>query len=391
MSNVGLSMQETPSGGDPQPQKTKKKRRRQKGRSGAVIVVSLLVLLGAGAVVGYFGYQLLGRVQASAPVADYPGPGEGEVVIEVLKGETLTDIGVTLADADVVASVAAFSNAALAEPDATGIMPGRYAMLQKMSGEGAVQRLLDPAASNINTVVIPEGLRTDQVVAILAKETSGSKKQFNKIIRDPTALPLPDWARGTGEARVEGFLFPATYEFDKQEKPKQILNVMVDKFNAVAEEIDFVNRAESLGYSPYEVLTVASLVQAEAPPEDFGKVSRVVYNRLEPETWGGTYGYLGFDSTVNYILKQSEINLTESDRAINSPYNTFTEKHQGLTPTPINNPGEAAMEAALEPPEGNWLYFVTTNPDTGKTKFTDDYNVFLGYQDEFEAWLRENQ
>jgi UPF0755 protein len=116
-----------------------------------------------------------------------------------------------------------------------------------------------------------------------------------------------------------------------------------------------------------------------------------VYNRLDPKTWGGTYGYLGFDSTINYVLKQSEINLSESDRQINSPYNTFTEKHQGLPPTPIENPGQDAMEAALDPADGDWLYFVTTDPDTGETKFTADYNEFLGFQNEFEAWLRENQ
>ena len=166
---------------------------------------------------------------------------------------------------------------------------------------------------------------------------------------------------------------------------------VLEKFNVVADEMDFETRAAETGYTPYEVLTVASLAQAEAPPDDFGKVARVVYNRIEPETWGETYGYLGFDSTVNYALKKSDINPSGPDREINSPYNTFTEQHQGLTPTPINSPGEAAMEAALDAPQGDWLYFVTTNPDTGKTKFTNDYGEFLGYKEEFQTWYREQQ
>lgn len=387
MSNLGLSMQENSSGG-PRPPHTPKKKGK---RSGIAIVIAMLVVFGVVAAVGYGGYMVFQKIQASQPAEDYPGPGDGEVVIEVTEGQTLADIGKTLKSNDVVASVQAFTDAALLEENATNITPGRYLMLQQMAGTDAVQRLLDPVSRNENTIVLAEGLRTDQTVEILSDVTGIKESQFMNIITTPGRLPLPEWADGTGEARAEGFLFPATYQFDKDASASEILTAIVDRFNEVAAEIDFEARAADNGVNPYEALTVASLVQAEAPPEDFDKVSRVVYNRLNPETWGGTYGYLGFDSTVNYVLKQSEINLSESDRQINSPYNTFTEKHQGLPPTPIENPGKAAMEAALDPAPGNWLYFVTTNPNTGKTKFTDNYNEFLGFQNEFEAWLRENQ
>jgi UPF0755 protein len=387
MSNLGLSMQENSSGGPRPPQKPKKQGKRSKA---ALIIAAVVILVGF-VVVGYGAYRVVNMIQASAPADDYPGPGSGEVVIEVTAGETLADIGKTLKEDDVVASVQAFTEAAMLEEDATNITPGRYLMLEQMSGADAVQRLLNPESRNENTIVLPEGLRTDQVVEILSDVTGIKESQFDAVIATPGRLPLPDWAEGTGEARVEGFLFPATYAFDKRATATEILTGLVDKFNEVTAEMDFENRAEATGYSPYEVLITASLVQAEAPPEDFDKVSRVVYNRLDPDTWGGTYGYLGFDSTINYVLKQSEINLTESDRATNSPYNTFTEQHQGLPPTPIENPGQAALEAALEPAEGDWLYFVTTNPNTGKTKFTDNYNEFLGFQNEFEAWLRNNQ
>ena len=387
MSNVGLSMQENSAEEPQEPRRPKRKR----GRSGFVIFISLVVVLGLGAAVAYGAFLVIDRLEESAPVADYPGPGNDEVVITVEQGETLTDIGGTLYQDGVVASVQAFTDAALLEEEATGVTPGRYLMLTEMSGAGAVERLLDPASRNENNITIPEGLRTDQTVALLAKATGKKKKNFEAVIQTPGALPLPEWAEGTGEARVEGFLFPATYEFDKNASPEEMLTVMVEKFNAVADDLDFEVRAAQTGYSAFEVLTVASLAQAEAPPDDFGKVARVVYNRIEPETWGETYGYLGFDSTVNYALKKSDINPSGPDREINSPYNTFTEQHQGLTPTPINSPGEAAMEAALEAPDGDWLYFVTTNPDTGKTKFTNDYGEFLGYKEEFQTWYREQQ
>lgn len=387
MSNVGLSMQENSAEEPQEPRRPKRKR----GRSGFVIFISLVVVLGLGAAVAYGAFLVIDRLEESAPVADYPGPGNDEVVITVEQGETLTDIGGTLYQDGVVASVQAFTDAALLEEEATGVTPGRYLMLTEMSGAGAVERLLDPASRNENNITIPEGLRTDQTVALLAKATGKKKKNFDAVIQTPGALPLPEWAEGTGEARVEGFLFPATYEFDKNATPEEMLTVMVEKFNAVADDLDFEVRAAQTGYSAFEVLTVASLAQAEAPPDDFGKVARVVYNRIEPETWGETYGYLGFDSTVNYALKKSDINPSGPDREINSPYNTFTEQHQGLTPTPINSPGEAAMEAALEAPDGDWLYFVTTNPDTGKTKFTNDYGEFLGYKEEFQTWYREQQ
>ena len=117
------------------------------------------------------------------------------------------------------------------------------------------------------------------------------------------------------------------------------------------------------------MLNVASLIQAEAHPDDFEKVSRVIYNRLDPDTWGETYGYLGLDATLNYALEQFESNLSQSDLEIKSPYNTRTEQHQGLPPTPSTTPAEA-MEAALEPAKGDWLYYVTVNLDTGETKFT---------------------
>jgi UPF0755 protein len=137
-------------------------------------------------------------------------------------------------------------------------------------------------------------------------------------------------------------------------------------------------------------MIIASLVQAEGHPEDFDKVARVIYNRLDEQTWGGTYGYLQMDATINYALGKSDINLTKEElQNTDSPFNTY--RNPGLPPTPINSPGEAAMAAALNPADGDWLYYVTVNPDTGETKFTNDYDEFLRFKAEFSDWVKQNQ
>ncbi len=387
MSNVGISMQQTPSGGRQPNRRGKKTGKKRSGFAVFFSIVLVGLLLGGVAVGAYWAY---GKFQAAQPAADYPGPGSGEVVIEVQEGQTLTDIGVTLQKADVVESTQAFAEAAAQNKDATSITPGAYLMLKQMSASDAVERLLDPSSRNENTVTISEGLRVNQIIEALSESTGIKVKEFQDVLDSPSKLPLPSWARGTGEARTEGFLFPSTYQFKKDATAEDILNTMVAKFTEVTDDMNFEARSKKTGYSPYEVLNIASLIQAEAHADDYDKVSRVIYNRLDPDTWGETYGYLGLDATLNYALDQFETNINQSDLELNSPYNTRTEKHQGLPPTPINNPGQKAMEAALEPAKGDWLYYATVNLDTGETKFTSNYNEFLDFQQELRDWEAAN-
>ncbi|MDP4014752.1 MAG: endolytic transglycosylase MltG [Candidatus Nanopelagicales bacterium] len=383
MSNVGLPMRDSSSGGGGQDSRPSRPGGK---RSKAAVVLAVIIVAALVGGVGYGGYKVYKSMRAEAPI-DYPGPGQGSVVIEVKEGQILSEIGETLKEADVVASAEAFTQAAALDERATSITPGGYSMLLKMSAQGALERMLDPASSTDVVVVIPEGFRTYQTVDRLSASTGIPKNKFNTVIASPQLLPLPAWAKGKGAARAEGFLFPSTYRFDKKATPSEMLNEMVAKFTAVTTEIDFVGRAAKTGRSPYDVLNIASIVQAEGRPGDFGKVARVVYNRLSPKTWGGTYGYLGVDATLNYALGQFKIDLTRSELATNSPYNTSTEHRQGLPPTPIDSPGQEAMEAALDPPKGDWLYYATVNLKTGETKFTDNYNEFLRYQQELRDYL----
>lgn len=335
-------------------------------------LVIVIVLIGVLVVGAWLGARLLGGTLGGFGAADdYPGPGSGEAVIEVASGDTASAIGSTLADADVVASAQAFIDVASADDRALGIQPGFYAMQQQMSAEGALELLLDPASRVQTEVAVPEGLQIDDTVKRLADASDLPKRDFHQQLDKPNKLGLPDYAEGS----AEGFLFPATYTFDPGASAKDMLRAMIDRYEQAAADVGLEEGAAALGYTPREALTVASLVQAEVAVRDFGKASRVVRNRLD---LGMT---LGFDSTVNYALGIDDLTLIDDQLQVDSPYNTYV--NVGLPPGPINSPGEDAMAAAINPPEGDWLYFVAVKPGSDKTRFTDSYEEFLVYKDEF--------
>ena len=372
MSNLGLQM--SPGSGAPQGPK-------HRGMSWLAVLVSIGVLVAIGLAVK-FALQYLPEL-TSGP-EDYTGTGTDPVMVTVEQGDTVAEIGRTLKSADVVASVEAWLDAAKQEPKTTAIAPGQYDMLTQMSAAAAVERMVDPSTRVTNELLLREGLRFSQSIEAISKATGISKKKLVKAA-EGGKIGLPKYA----DNNPEGFLFPATYELEPDESATAILSRLVDRWDEAATEAGLDEGAEKLGYSPYEVMIVASLVQAEGHPDDFDKVARVIYNRLDEATWGGTYGYLQMDATLNYALDKSEINLTTEElQNTESPFNTY--KYPGLPPTPINSPGQAAIEAALNPADGDWLYYVTVNPDSGETKFTSDYNEFLQFKDELSAWLAEN-
>lgn len=376
MSHVGIPMQDQPNAGPP-------KRSGHRAGFGAAILVLAVV-----AVVAVAGWYLWGRFFGNSH-DDYQGEGSGSVMVVVDPGNTVTDIAKTLAAADVVASPQAFIEATKGDPRANTIAPGAYDMRLQMSGAAAFERMLDPTARVESEVVLPEGLRIDQTVKRTSAATGIPEDELFAILKDPAqGLVLPDWAPNTGDLRAEGFLFPATYTFPTDIAALPLLQTYVDRFNESAAQTGIADAQAKVGYSPYDVLIIASLIQAEGNTDDFGKVSRVIYNRLNPQTWGGTSGLLQLDATLNYANRSSKLNLSDAELQKDGPYNSYTRP--GLPPTPINSPGEAAIAAALNPEAGDWLYYVTVNPDTGETKFTNDYNQFLSYKAEFKSWCDAN-
>ena len=332
-------------------------RRRRRGAGCLAVLLSLAVLV---AIAGFAVIQ--GRAWLEdqfAPAPDYNGNGRGSVLVEVQSGDTSTEIAGTLAEADVVASEEAFTDAAREEPRATLIQVGFYDMAKKMSADSALERMLDPSSIVTNAVTIPEGFTVEETVDRAAEETDLPLGGLRKAAERGTGLGLPDYAGGD----AEGYLFPATYQLPPKATSREMLRMMVTRFRESASRLDLPAKSGRLGMSPAEVVTVASIVQAEARhSEDFAKVARVIYNRLE------TGMRLQMDSTVHYAVgKTGEVATTDEDRASSSPYNTY--RYGGLPPGPIAAPGDTALEAALNPAEGEWIYFVTVNIDTGETKF----------------------
>jgi UPF0755 protein len=334
------------------------------------------VVIGAGlmAVIAMvFGiYSLLGGTVESN---DYVGSGEGSVRVVVSRGDSITQIGRTLQSADVIKSVESFTSAAANNAQSASIGPGQYTLRMQMSGENALLRMLDPESRSESRLVLPEGLRLGETITVAATATDLPSQDFDQVLENPDLLVLPSWA----ESRPEGFMFPATYDLAGDENAESILNTLVKRFNESANVIDLEGRAAQAGINPYEVLIIASLLEGEVVPKDFAKVSAVVYNRLEAEM------ALQFDSTVSYALGLDVLELSADQLENDSPYNTYV--NTGLPPTPINSPGEAALEAALAPAKGKWLYFVTVNPDTGETKFAKTYDRFLKLKAQYRAYL----
>ncbi|MCZ3387035.1 MAG: endolytic transglycosylase MltG, partial [Actinomycetia bacterium] len=258
-----------------------------------------------------------------------------------------------------------------ADDRSLGIQPGFYSMLTQMSADGALERLLDPASRVQTEVAIPEGLRLTDTVDRLVAASELPRRDFERALQNSRALGLPVYAEGS----AEGFLFPATYTFDPDTSATQILKAMVNRYEQAADDVGLLEGAAAAGYTPREALTVASLVQVEVAERDFPKASRVVANRLE---LGMT---LGFDSTINYALDADDLTLEDDQLNVDSPYNTYV--NPGLPPGPINAPGEAAMLAAIAPPEGDWLYFVAVSPESDETQFTSDYQEFLQFKADF--------
>ena len=351
------------------------RRKKRRGKGAAAVVISLLLVL---AVVGGSAALLFGlgnKVKdalSTSTAPDYPGPGQGDVVIEVVAGQTASDVGRTLKKEDVIKSTQAFFEVANANPESASLQPGFYAMLRKMSANDALETLLDPSARVQARITLPEGLRLDETLSRLAENTDIPLKAYKAAVKGAEDLGLPDYAEGN----PEGFLYPATYEVPPDADAESVLEQLFLTYAGTAEEAG-VERTQR---DPEEIVIIASLVEAEARlPEDFGKVARVVYNRLDQGM------PLQFDSTVNYALDADKEIVTYEDLGEDSPYNTY--QNVGLPPAPINSPGKAAMVAAVNPTAGDWLYFVTTDPEAGTTKFTGDYDEFL----RFKAELKSNQ
>ncbi len=358
---------------------------KRRGRSFVALFVTL-ILLGGLAAGGWYGFT---KIQDYFAVPDYPGSGDGSVTVQVAAGASGSDIAQALVKADVVKSVKAFVNAFNANSQSKSIEVGYYKLHQHMKASLALDMLLARNADNTlankvsSRVTIKEGEISTDVFTDLSKATNLPVADFQKAAADPAALGIADFwfTRGDGKQvtkSIEGFLYPATYDFDPGADATTILKAIIANFNAEMTKLNFPTAVQKLGISPYEALVAASIVQVEAVfPEDMGGVARVLYNRAYKDF---PCHCLGLDSTVNYWLRisgktpKSSGQLTNTEmHDPNNPYNTYDKP--GLPPGPISNPGEAALTGAINPPSTNYLYFLAIDT-AGHTAFAATYADF---------------
>ncbi|WP_107474345.1 endolytic transglycosylase MltG [Streptomyces sp. NRRL S-340] len=355
----------------------------RKRRNGCACLVVVMVFGGGVAGVGYYGYHFYQDRFGAAP--DYAGSGNGEQVTVVIpKDAGGYVIGQVLKKAGVVESVDAFVSAQTANPDGKQIQDGVYTLQKHMSAASAVQLMLSPKSRS--NLIIAEGSRNTAVYTLIDKRlgvpegttASVAKKDYKK-------LGLPEWALNHPDLKdpLEGFLYPSSYAVAKGQKPEDVLKGMVARATETYAQLGLAKKARSLGLDgPWQLLTVASLAQAEGTShDDFRKMAEVVYNRLKPGN-AQTNGKLEFDSTYNYVKNQSKIDLSIAElRRYANPYNTYYAT--GLPPGPIDNPGEEALKGALDPTDDGWYYFISMDGRTSKftktlaehEKLVDEWNL----------------
>ncbi|MER7930587.1 endolytic transglycosylase MltG [Streptomyces sp. NPDC096057] len=346
------------------------KRPPRKRRGGCVVL--LVVLVGGVGGVGYIGHNMYQN--HFGPPPDYSGQGSVDVQVEIPKAASAAAMGNILKKAGVVKSVDAFIEATNKNKKGLSVQAGVYILKAQMPAAAALTMMLDPKSQN--AMIIPEGWRASRIYQEIDTKL-GLKAGSTAVQVKDANLSLPAWAKGN----LEGLLFPGKYGVTKDEEPVDLVKQMVDQAKAEYAKDGIADSAAKVGRSPREILVVASLVQAEAQElEDFGKVSRVIYNRLDSGM------ALGFDSTLNYAMGRSTLNTSIKDTHFTSPYNTYDNK--GLPPGPIDNPGRIAINAALNPTPGKWLYFVTVKP--GDTRFAESFAEHQINVSAFNAYQREH-
>lgn len=315
---------------------------------------------------------------------DYPGPGSGSVIVQVEEGDTAAAIGRTLKDANVVASVEAFTQAAAGDERSRGIQVGSYELQEEMRAADALAVLVDSANIVRTSITIPEGFRLEQILERLAAQTDVTMRQLRRAVR---GLDLPPSADGN----PEGYFFPATYDFPPGTTAEQMLSRMLQRFTAVAADLP-LSDASTVGLSEHDLVTVASIIEKEVNrAEDMPAVAEVIYNRLDGSCTanGVPQGRLQMDSTVHYISGKNDSVFTDSDmRAVESEYNTY--QSDGIPPGPIASPGAAALEAALNPTSEGWCYFVAVDLESGETAFAVGESDHQANVAKLRAWCREN-
>ncbi len=362
------------------PPRPPKRRRRIGGWIALGVVLVLLGGIAGGGLWVWNTYQVqIRKVMGWTGPTDYAaGQANGEVLVTIASGDTGRPISQTLYDAGVTLTPTAFYDHLIATAQNPPFVPGIFKLQKQMTSAAALTALLDPANKVQKSAQLREGLTVAQSLPILADGTGIPLADLKTAVATPSTY-------GVTAKTLEGWLFPATYAFNPGVTAQQVIKTLVDR------TVQSLDAAKVPAADRERILTIASIIQREARfTADFYKVSRVIQNRLDPSNQE-TFGLLQMDSTAQYGYGENHSGSASTSAAAQAdpnPWNTYV--HPGLPIGPIANPGDTAIDAAMHPVDGPWLYFVTVNLDTGETVFTTNIADHQKAVAQWQAWCTAN-
>lgn len=319
------------------------------------VVVGIVFIAIAGA---YLFLRSIGVYGESAPGAT--------VHLDIPKGAGAASIGELLADKGVIKSSLGWRIALALHSGDEAIEAGSYDVPAGLTAPDAIDYLLGhPPKAAFTRVTFPEGSWLTDFARRLDEDTDVDGDEFLALA---TSGSVRSRYQPDDVDTLEGLLFPSTYQVVAKDTARSVLERLVGEMEKQVGALD-ESKIDALGYSPYQAIIVASMVEAEAKVDaDRPKIARVIYNRLHDGM------RLGIDATIDYALGEHKTELTQSDLAVDSPYNTRLVT--GLPPTPIGAPGLESLKAAFDPAPGDWLYYVLADCD-GHHAFSTSYDQFL--------------
>jgi UPF0755 protein len=348
-----------------------KKRKPRRARVVIGLALALALFIGASLI----GVEFLKPILGIDKVKDFPGPGSGTVTVTVQPGSGAAAVASSLEKQDVVADAGTFLKAFAAAGGS--LHPGDYTFKKEMKSSDAAQILVGNSNDKVIYLALSAGMRVGESLDAIAKAAGVDRKDLDALNSKPADFGLPAKAKN-----LEGYLAPGEYRFPVGTSAKDILTKLVTTTLDKLKADGITDPAKQ-----YDVLTVASIVQAEGGRADYGNVAGAIYNRLKPNT--ETNGYIQSDATVTYGLGKKSYHITEDEKADKSnPYNTYA--NPGLPAGPIGSPGASAIDAAAKPTPNDYLYWVTVNLDTGETKFSKTYAEHQVYAQQYNQWCQSN-
>ncbi len=336
------------------------------------VVVALVVIAAVNIKGVYDGYMEEYRGTTSTSGED--------VTIEIPSGASTKAIASILHDAGLIDYEYAFIQR-VKDSDYRGkLQPGTYTLNTGMSTLEMIEILcyVEPVKEVIDTLTIPEGYSIEQIATKCEEQGICTADEFLEEIENGSYSGVfsTEGIDTTGvKYELQGYLFPATYDIYEDTTAASLIEAMIEKFNSVYTSA-YSARAAELGYSDYEILIMASIVEREAQiEEERAVIAGVIYNRLEIDM------LLQMCPTVLYPLTDGMYDVTEltyDDLELDSAYNTY--KNLGLPPGPICNPGQASIEAVLYPDDNDYLYYHTSDEGDGSHIFSSTYDEHLSTQ-----------